>query len=120
MKRSTLREMARRRWPVVLMDTGSSGEIVYDFIREIKVTYASEAEFRNGAPAERLSVVLADKCGHSYTEALPRQIRLPTVDEMREAIGEGRLQDIRASVAFLDKTTLESKLKEFQTEEESA
>ena len=34
-------------------------------------------------------MVLADKCGFSFTEVLPRQLRLPTQDEAMEAIPKG-------------------------------
>ena len=78
MTREILRELARNRWPVVQMETGAHGEIVYPYIREIKVVYASPEERAEGFPAERLAVVLADKCGFSFTEVLPRQLRLPT------------------------------------------
>ena len=50
MTRETLRELARNRWPVVQMETGAHGEIVYPYIREIKVVYASPDELRAGFP----------------------------------------------------------------------
>lgn len=83
MTREVCREMARRGWPVVLRETGTSGEIVYPYIREIKVIYATPDELANGYPAERMAVLLADRCGHSFTECLARQLRLPTDDEAR-------------------------------------
>lgn len=81
MTRETLRELARNRWPVVQMETGAHGEIVYPYIREIKVVYASPDELRAGFPRERLAVVLADRSGHSFTEVQAKQLRLPTLDE---------------------------------------
>lgn len=84
MDRDTCREMARRGWPVILEETGAHGEIGYPYIREIKVIYASPAELRDGMPRERLAVVLADRSGHSFTEVLERQIRLPSPAEAEE------------------------------------
>lgn len=81
MTRDTLRVMARKRWPVVLCETGAHGEIGYPCIREIKVIYASGDELSRGFPLERLAVVLADRSGHSFTEVQASQIRLPTDDE---------------------------------------
>lgn len=81
MTRDTLRVMARNRWPVVLCETGAHGEIVYPYIREIKVIYASGDELSRGFPVERLAVVLADRSGHSFTEVQGNQLRLPTDDE---------------------------------------
>ena len=83
MNRETLRELARNRWPVVQMETGAHGEIVYPYIREIKVVYASPDELRAGFPRERLAVVLADRSGRSFTETGARMLRLPTDDEAR-------------------------------------
>lgn len=81
MTRDTLRTMARKRWPVVLTETGAHGEIGYPYIREIKVIYASGDELSRGFPVERLAVVLADRSGHSFTEVQGNQLRLPTDDE---------------------------------------
>lgn len=81
MTRDTLRVMARKRWPVVLTETGAHGEIAYPYIREIKVIYASGDELSRGYPLERLAVVLADRSGHSFTEVQANQLRLPTDDE---------------------------------------
>lgn len=81
MTRDTLRVMARKRWPVVLCETGAHGEIAYPYIREIKVIYASGDELSRGFPVERLAVVLADRSGHSFTEVQAKQLRLPTDDE---------------------------------------
>lgn len=81
MTRDTLRTMARNRWPVVQTETGAHGEIVYPYIREIKVIYASGDELSRGYPLERLAVVLADRSGHSFTEVRGNQLRLPTDDE---------------------------------------
>jgi hypothetical protein len=81
MTRDTLRIMARNRWPVVQTESGTHGEIVYPYIREIKVVYASGDEILRGYPLERLAVVLADRSGHSFTEVQGNQLRLPTDDE---------------------------------------
>jgi hypothetical protein len=81
MTRDTLRVMARKRWPVVLTETGAHGEIGYPYIREIKVIYASGDEISRGYPLERLAVVLADRSGHSFTEVQAAQLRIPTDDE---------------------------------------
>ena len=89
MKRTVCREMARAGYPVVMLETGAHGEIVYPYIREIKVIYASPAEREAGFPSERIAVVLADKNGFSFTEAQMRQLRLPTIDEAMDAIPEG-------------------------------
>lgn len=81
MTRDALRTMARNGWPVVQTETGAHGEIGYPYIREIKVIYASADELRRGFPRERLTVVLADRSGHSFTEVQGNQLRLPTDDE---------------------------------------
>ena len=73
--------MARKRWPVVLTETGAHEEIGYPYIREIKAIYASADELRRGFPVERLAVVMADRSGHSFTEVQASQLRLPTDDE---------------------------------------
>lgn len=86
MTKEVCRAMARAGWPVVTLENGAHGEIVYPRIREIKMIYASPEEREAGYPAERLAVVLADKCGFSFTEVLSRQLRLPTDDEAMEAI----------------------------------
>lgn len=65
MKRDVCRAMAKAGYPVVTIENGAHGEIVYPYIREIKVVYASPAERARGFPPERLAVVLADKCGYS-------------------------------------------------------
>ena len=88
MKKEVGREMAKLGYPVVTLENGSHGEIVYRYIREIKVVYASPEERAAGYPVERLAVVLADKNGFSFTEVLMRQIRLPTADEAMGAIPE--------------------------------
>ena len=81
MNRDELRLFARNGWPVVQTETGAHGEIVYPYIREIKVIYASPEEIRRGFPRERLAVVLADRSGHSFTEVQARDLRFPTEDE---------------------------------------
>lgn len=86
MTRVVCRECAKRGIPVVHTDTGAFGEIVYPSIREIKVIYATREERANGYPPERLAVVLADRCGHSFTETLPRLLRLPSDDEAMEVL----------------------------------
>jgi hypothetical protein len=107
MTRDTLRVMARNRWPVVLTETGAHGEIVYPFIREIKVIYASGDEISRGFPLERLAVVLADRSGHSFTEVRAAQLRLPTPAEAAPYMGHlqpwGRdeQQDFEAELARL-------------------
>lgn len=83
MTRDDLRFLAQHRYPVVQNETGTHGEIVYPFIREIKVVYASVDESRRGFPMERIAVSVADRSGHSYTECLMRDLRLPTDDEAR-------------------------------------
>lgn len=84
MKRDVLRTLARERWPVVKLDSGTVDEIVYPQIREIKAVYASPEELRKGFPRERLAVVLGDRSGHSYTEVGANQLRLPTNQEAAE------------------------------------
>ena len=107
MTRDTLRTMARNRWPVVLCETGAHGEIVYPFIREIKVIYASGDEILRGYPLERLAVVLADRSGRSITEVRAAQLRLPTPAEAAPYMGHlqpwGRdeQQDFEAELARL-------------------
>lgn len=91
MKQSVLREFARRGWPVVLRDTGTVPDIVYPYVREIKVVYASPEEFLGGAPRERVVVVLVDKCGHSLTECLPRQLSVPMEDAFLRIVGRDRI-----------------------------
>lgn len=86
MTKEVCRLMAKAGYPVVTLENGAHGEIVYPRIREIKVVYASPEEREAGYPAERLVVVLADACGFSFTEVLSRQLRLPTDDEAMEAI----------------------------------
>jgi hypothetical protein len=88
MTKEVCRAMARAGYPVVTLENGAHGEIVYPYIREIKVVYASPEERAAGYPTERLVVVLADKCGFSFTEVLARQLRLPTVDEAMSVIPE--------------------------------
>ena len=88
MTKEECRVCAQRRIPVVLRETGTVPEIVYPSIREIKVIYASERERAAGYPPERLAVLLADRCGHSFTEVLPRQLRLPSEDEAMGAVPE--------------------------------
>ena len=85
MKKDVLREMARRGYPVVALETGSVGEIVYSQIREIKVIYATPEEKAAGVPVERMAVVAADRSGRSFTELLARQLRLPTAKEACDA-----------------------------------
>lgn len=86
MTKEVCRAAARARVPVVTLENGAHGEIVYPRIREIKVVYASPEEREAGYPVERLVVVLADKCGFSFTEVLTRQLRLPTDDEAMSVI----------------------------------
>jgi len=86
MKKEVGREMAKLGYPVVTIENGAHGEIVYRYIREIKVVYASPEERAAGYPVERLAVVLEDRNGFSFTEVLMRQIRLPTADEAMSAI----------------------------------
>lgn len=81
MTRDELRFLARHKYPVVQNETGAHGEIVYPYIREIKVVYASEEEERRGYPTERIAVSVADKNGHSYTECLMRDLRIPSDEE---------------------------------------
>lgn len=81
MTKEVCRAAARARVPVVTLENGAHGEIVYPRIREIKVVYASGDELSRGYPLERLAVVLADKSGHSFTEVQGNQLRLPTDDE---------------------------------------
>lgn len=81
--REQLRFMARNRYPVVQMETGAHGEIVYPYIREIKVIYASAEELRQGFPGERIAVSLGDRSGRSFTDVLMRDLRLPDEDEAR-------------------------------------
>ena len=90
MTKEECRICAQRRIPVVLRETGTVPEIVYPSIREIKVIYASERERAAGYPPERLAVLLADRSGHSFTEVLPRQLRLPSEDEAMGAVPERR------------------------------
>lgn len=85
MNRDELRLFARNGWPVVQTETGAHGEIVYPYIREIKVIYASGDEILRGWPRERLAVVLADRSGHSFTEVQARDLRMPTEDEANAA-----------------------------------
>ena len=88
MTKEVCRAAARARVPVVTLENGAHGEIVYPRIREIGVIYASPEEEEAGYPTERLVVVLADRSGHSQTEVLARQLRLPTQDEAMEVIPE--------------------------------
>lgn len=89
MTRETLRFMAQNHYPVVQTETGAHGEIVYPYIREIKVIYASADELRRGFPMERIAVSLADRSGHSYTDTLARDLRLPSEDEAKGAVLPG-------------------------------
>lgn len=86
MTKEVCREMAQAGYPVVTLENGAHGEIIYPYIREIKVVYASPEEREAGYPVERLVVVLADRSGHSQTEVLARQLRLPTDDEAMSVI----------------------------------
>lgn len=100
MTREMLRFMARNRYPIVQAETGAHGEIVYPYIREIKVIYASEDEVRRGFPMERIAVSLGDRSGHSFTDALMQDLRLPNEDEARvyalpEVDTRKMLEDIR-------------------------
>lgn len=88
MTKEVCRAMAKAGYPVVTLENGAHGAIVYPYIREIKAVYASPEERKAGYPAERLAVVLADKCGFSYTEVLARQLRMPTDDEVMGVIPE--------------------------------
>lgn len=83
MTREELRFMARNRYPVVQRETGAHGDIVYPYIREIKVVYASADELRRGYPPERIAVSLGDRSGRSFTDVLMRDLRLPNEDEAR-------------------------------------
>ncbi|MBO4697048.1 MAG: hypothetical protein J5643_07220 [Lachnospiraceae bacterium] len=83
MTKGELRIFARNGWPVVQTETGAHGEIVYPYVREIKVIYASPEEIRRGFPRERLAAVLADHSGHSFTEVQAVNLRRPTEDEAR-------------------------------------
>lgn len=114
MTRDTLRVMARKRWPVVLCDTGAHGEIGYPYIREIKVIYASGDELSRGFPVERLAVVLADRSGHSFTEVKASQIRLPTLDEAAPLLTHIRPWGLEEQIAF------EAELKRLRAKEEEA
>jgi len=102
MTKEVCRECAKRGIPVVLTESGTLGEIVYPSIREIKVIYATPEEKAAGYPTERLAVVLTDRCGHSFTNALPRQLRLPTQDELMEAIPDAAtLEEVDAMLDYL-------------------
>lgn len=92
MTRDELRLFARNGWPVVQNETGAHGEIVYPYIREIKVIYASPEEIRRGYPRERMAVVVADASGHSFTEVMAKDLRIPEnqrwrLDAMRASLG---------------------------------
>ena len=86
MKRETLREMGRTRCPVVQLETGAHGEIVYRQIRDFGVRFATDAELAEGYPLERLNVVCLDKNGRSETAVLARDLRLPTDDEAMSVV----------------------------------
>ena len=103
MTRDTLRVMARNRWPVVLGETGAHGEIGYPYIREIKAVYASPEELRRGYPAERLAVVVGDRCGHSFTEVRAEQLRLPTAKEAAEICLDRTAGAVAAMCAEIDR-----------------
>lgn len=103
MNRETLREMARNRWPVIMLETGNHGEIGFPFIREIKVIYATPAELRQGMPRERLAVVLADRSGHSFTEVQARQIRLPSPAEAADLCLNRSADAVRNMLIGIDK-----------------
>ena len=113
MKKTVCREMAKAGYPVVTIENGAHGEIVYPYIREIKVVYASPAERARGFPPERMAVVLADKCGYSFTEVQTKQLRLPTQDEAMEAIPESwALEEVDDMLDML------KRLEEMEKEEE--
>ena len=86
MKKEVVREMARAGYPVVTIENGAHGEIVYPYIKYFGVQYASPEERAAGFPVERLVVEVASRCGFSSTVVLPRQLRLPTDDEAIGAV----------------------------------
>lgn len=81
MTRDQIRTFAQNHWPVVQAETGAHGPICYEYIREIKVVYASAEELRRGFPKERLAVLLGDRGGNSFTEVQAKDLRIPTDDE---------------------------------------
>lgn len=86
MKKDVLREMGRARCPVVQLETGAHGEIVYRQIRDFGVRFATDEEIAEGYPLERLNVVCLDRNGRSETAVLARDLRLPTDDEAMSVV----------------------------------
>ena len=90
MTKGELRIFARNGWPVVQTERGTHGEIVYPYVREIKVIYASPEEIQRGFPRERLAAVVADRSWHSFTEVQALNLRRPMEDEARAVFRSSR------------------------------
>ncbi len=109
MKKDVCAEMARRRYPVVALENGAHGEIVYPQIRFYGIKCATPEEIEQGTPPVNLEVVLWDRCGHSQTVVYPRQLRLPTDDEAIEAAQHMTLSEVDDMLEVLKRLREEEK-----------
>lgn len=104
MTKEECREMAKLNYPVVMLPTATrDAEIVYRRIMRLQVEYATDEERARGFPLERFSVVVEDRCGHSETCCLARQLRFPTVKEALDAIPESwKLDRMNQMIDYLN------------------